>query len=114
MLTPENKNSRELQSLPENHGTYTVELLESLKEIKPLSTADALRELTMEIVPFNERLTSFVSRHFGIEDDVKAVKKALRQAGKDKGLDFSSANLSQWITKEKWEVYVANKYNQKL
>lgn len=107
MAIAENKNSEELRALPEKHGSYTVELLESLKEIEPLSTTNALRELTMEIVPFNERLTSYVSQHFCIEDDVKSVKKALRQSGKVKALDFSSSNLSQWITKEKWEVYVS-------
>lgn len=107
MDTPEKRNSEELRSLPERHGAYTVGMLESLKEIEPLSTADALSELTMEIVPFNERLTNYVSQRLGIADDVKSVKKALRQSGNEKGLGFSSANLSQWITKEKWEVYVS-------
>ncbi len=107
MITPEDKNLEELRLLPKKHGAYTVEMLESLKDIEPLSTIDALNELTMEIVPFNERLTSFVARRFGIADDVKGVKKALRESGKEKGLGFSSANLSQWITKEKWEVYVS-------
>ena len=107
MTTPESKNSEELRSLPNLHGAYTVELLARLKEIAPLPTAKALKELTMEIVPFNERLTSYASLKFEIDDDIKAVKKALRQSGKDKGLGFSSSNLSQWITKEKWEVYVS-------
>lgn len=107
MDTPESKNSEELRSLPEKHGAYTVGMLESLREIEPLSTTDALSELTMEIFPFNERLTAFVSQRFGVADDVKSVKKALRQSGNEKGLGFSSTNLSQWITKEKWEVYVS-------
>lgn len=78
MDTPESKNSEELRSLPEKHGAYTVGMLESLREIEPLSTTDALSELTMEIFPFNERLTAFVSQRFGVADDVKSVKKALR------------------------------------
>lgn len=112
--SPETKNLSDLCSLPQRHGAYTLELLDALREPKPLSTHEALSELTAEMVPFNERLTEFVSRQMLIRDDVKTIKKALREASKEMGLGFSSANLSQWITKDKWEVYVSPKSIFKL
>ncbi|WP_296010557.1 hypothetical protein [uncultured Adlercreutzia sp.] len=112
--SPETRNLEDLRSLTRKHGAYTVSLLGALHDPKPLPTYDALRELTAEIVPFNERLTRFVSEHLQIDDDVKKVKKALRNASKGKGFEFSSANLSQWITKDKWNILVSPKSIFKL
>lgn len=97
----------ELHNLPNRHGSYTTQLLDGLRDSTPLTSLEALDELTMEITPFNERLTEYVSCRLAIPNEVKPVKKALRKASEEKGLGFSSANLSQWITKEKWEIYVS-------
>jgi len=104
----------ELRSLPGGHGVYTQSILSALEEVKPVPTNTALMELVSEIVPFNERLTEYISLRFDIPDEVKAIKKRLRDEGQHKGLSFSSANLSQWITSDKWEVFISPKSLFKL
>lgn len=99
--------SEGFHSLIQHHGQYTKNLLTSIQSTPKRASTDALRDLVSEIVPFNERLTEYISHRFGIPNEVKPVKKLLREAGSVKGLDFSSANLSQWITKDKWEVYLS-------
>lgn len=97
----------DLRTLPNRHGSYTLNLLETIREFEPLSINAASNELIAEVVPFSERLTSYVANHFKIANDIKAVKRVLRNESERKHLEISSANLSQWITSEKWEVTVS-------
>ncbi|MBR2790334.1 MAG: hypothetical protein IKD70_06935 [Eggerthellaceae bacterium] len=64
---------------------------------------------------FDERLLTYISSRAGIENDVKKVKKYLRESSRAKGFEFSSANLSQWFPQvSKKEYYLSPKTIFKL
>lgn len=95
--------SPDLKRLLIAQGERTRIVLSDLHASKPLSASEAQNQLLSETPPFCERFSQFLSRHYGVEDDLKEVKACLREAGKEKRLEFSSANLSQWLSGSKWE-----------
>ena len=95
--------SPDLERLLIAQGERTRIVLSDLHASKPLSASEAQNQLLSETPPFCERFSQFLSRHYGVEDDLKEVKACLREAGKEKHLEFSSANLSQWLSGSKWE-----------
>lgn len=95
--------SPDLERLLIAQGERTRIVLSDLHASKPLSASEAQNQLLSETPPFCERFSQFLSRHYGVEDDLKEVKACLRKAGKEKHLGFSSANLSQWLSGSKWE-----------
>lgn len=95
--------SPDLERLLIAQGERTRIVLGDLHASKPLSAAEAQNQLLSETPPFCERFSRFLAQRYGVEDDLKEVKACLREAGKEKHLEFSSANLSQWLSGSKWE-----------
>lgn len=95
--------SPDLERLLIAQGERTRIVLSDLHASKPLSASEAQNQLLSETPPFCERFSQFLSRHYGVEDDIREVKVCLRESGREKHLEFSSANLNQWLSGSKWE-----------
>ncbi len=96
-------------------GEHTAYLYSCLKnQQQPLAVHQAYSELVASFVPFGERLSAYVSRHFGIEDDVRLVRQILRAQSEKKGLGISSSNLSQWFSGTRREVSLSKRTVFKL
>ena len=95
--------SPDLERLLIAQGERTRIVLSDLHASKPFSASEAQNQLLSETPPFCERFSQFLSRHYGVEDDIREVKVCLRESGREKHLEFSSANLSQWLSGSKWE-----------
>jgi hypothetical protein len=101
-----------LHLLPLRLGAYTERLLSGYSAPKPLSSKEALADLTAEMTPFCDRLSDYLSERFSINNETKAIRKQLSVASDVKGLGVSSTNLSQWIpsrsaTLSNFEVYIS-------
>ena len=111
-MSDETNDSRlvNLSSLPARSGAFTTQLLRSITETQMVSAREASSALLdLDNSPFfNERLSGYIARHAGVDDNLKAVKAFLRKESEGKQLGISSANLSQWLPKEgKREYYLA-------
>ncbi|WP_165246698.1 hypothetical protein [Adlercreutzia sp. ZJ141] len=101
-------------AFPYQFGSLTEGVLEDYRSASFISAKAAARELAAEMIPFNERLSSYIAQRLDIPDNPKSIRRALRAASKHKGLDLSSANLSQWISEPKGEVTLSPKSAFKL
>ena len=98
------KESAENRLISSRHGTRTARLLGLLQAAQPVPVGFACDELKSETPPFNERLSAYIAQRFGVADSYSTVRSRLLDAGDKKGLDFSSANLNQWLSGRKWEL----------
>lgn len=99
-----NREDAENRSLLNYQGIRTAELVNLLQVADPIPVGVACDELKFETPPFNERLSAYISKRFGVDDCGKSARACLREASKRKSLNISSANLSQWLGEGKWEL----------
>ena len=106
-----------LSNLPSKSGVFTVQLLRRITDAQMVSAREASSALLdLDNSPFfNERLSSYIAKRAGIEDNPREIKAFLRRQSEKKQLGISSANLSQWLPKDgKREYYLAPKTIFKL